>query len=206
MAVLRMTMKDQIYDELKKRIHCNMYSPGERINIDNIAREMEVSNSPVREAVNMLVKDGLLNTSVNAGSRVIELKPVDISELNQAIYMLLLGGYDICEAQGNLAVLEKQLCERLNAQKVLLQVNKLEDYINAAIYFDRAFLDVTGNSRLVNMYDSLADIFYLSVADRLRKKEVDHRYNMEEHLKLIDAVHNHDKSALVNTLKLHYHQ
>lgn len=206
MAVLKLTVKEQIYSELKTRIHNNTYSLGERINIDSLARELEVSNSPVREAVNMLVQDGLLETSPNTGPKVIELNEDDVAELNQAIYVLLVGGYDICLSLGKQDKLVELLNKRLATQKKLLKQNNQVEYIKTAMIFDRSFLDITENDKLIEMYNSLTDLFYLAVAERLRNDTLNHNDNLKEHYQILDAVKNNNRESLVKAMKHHYKQ
>jgi DNA-binding GntR family transcriptional regulator len=50
----------QVYHSIKQMIFQGIFQPGERIYEAKIAREFEVSRSPVREAVRALITDGLL--------------------------------------------------------------------------------------------------------------------------------------------------
>ena len=54
-------LKDKIYSALKSEIIFGRYKPGDEIHIVNIAAEMNISTAPVREALNMLQKDGLVS-------------------------------------------------------------------------------------------------------------------------------------------------
>lgn len=69
MAVL--TIRQQLYRTLKQRILDGVYPPGAHLNIDIIAKEQGVSNSPLREAMTLLVKDRLVENRPNAGMYVI---------------------------------------------------------------------------------------------------------------------------------------
>lgn len=59
-AINRVGLADQVYDAIEQRILDLEYGPGERLNIDQIARELEVSSTPVRDALNRMGADGLV--------------------------------------------------------------------------------------------------------------------------------------------------
>src|SRR3954452_4463078 len=56
----RSTLGDDIYDVLRARILEHSMQPGDRVNIDALARELEVSQTPIREALARLESDGLV--------------------------------------------------------------------------------------------------------------------------------------------------
>lgn len=67
----RITLKEQVYDFLKQEIISGKIKPGERLIEEKISKDLNVSRSPIREAVRMLEKDGLLNVHVSRGVTVI---------------------------------------------------------------------------------------------------------------------------------------
>lgn len=54
-------LKDRVYNALKTEIILGNLKPGERLNILSIANKMNISSAPIREALNMLSKDGLVD-------------------------------------------------------------------------------------------------------------------------------------------------
>ncbi len=54
-------IKDRVYNALKSEILLGNFKPGERLNILAIANKMNISSAPIREALNMLSKDGLVD-------------------------------------------------------------------------------------------------------------------------------------------------
>lgn len=54
-------IKDRVYNALKSEIILGHFKPGERLNILGIANKMNISSAPIREALNMLSKDGLVD-------------------------------------------------------------------------------------------------------------------------------------------------
>ncbi|QKW10298.1 GntR family transcriptional regulator [Streptomyces sp. NA04227] len=58
---------DLVYDHLRGAIADGHLHPGERLNMDELARTLGVSKIPIREAVKRLESDGLLTSRVHSG-------------------------------------------------------------------------------------------------------------------------------------------
>jgi DNA-binding GntR family transcriptional regulator len=66
----RSTLGDDVYETLKVLVLEHTLTPGDRINIDALARELAVSPTPVREALARLEADGLVRKRALAGYTV----------------------------------------------------------------------------------------------------------------------------------------
>lgn len=204
-VISKTTIKEQLYDELKQRILGQKYQPGDKLVIDSLARELTVSNTPIREALSMLESDGLVVTTPNSGIRVVELNAAAFHDVSQAVYVLLAGGYDLCLQLG----LEGELVELMRG-RMSLQLRALEKGNNikimqAAIAFDKSFIDVTGNKRLATMFDRQAELFFLAVAGRNREaRQIDE--NLREHRAMLQAVLDGDVAEMKELLARHYQQ
>lgn len=56
----RPMLADELYESIKSRLMDHLILPGERISIDGLARELEVSQTPIREALARLEADELV--------------------------------------------------------------------------------------------------------------------------------------------------
>ena len=63
----REKLSNQIYAVLKEMIADHRFLPGARLNIESIARELDVSRTPVWEAVRRLEQEGLVEDIHNRG-------------------------------------------------------------------------------------------------------------------------------------------
>ena len=63
----REKLSNQIYAVLKEMIADYRFQPGVRLNIESIARELDVSRTPVWEAVRRLEQEGLVEDIHNRG-------------------------------------------------------------------------------------------------------------------------------------------
>lgn len=58
----RYVLTDEIYKLVKQQILSHELSSGDHINIDQLARSLQVSNIPIREALSRLASDGFVET------------------------------------------------------------------------------------------------------------------------------------------------
>jgi len=56
----RSVLADQVYDILREGLMSRRFAPGEHLNLDHLARELHVSNTPVRQALARLESEGLV--------------------------------------------------------------------------------------------------------------------------------------------------
>lgn len=77
-----MNKSEKAYIYLKRKILNNQLKPGTGIKIDQIAGELSVSKSPVREAIRKLEAEGLVEVVHNTGAKI---KVIDINELEQIV-------------------------------------------------------------------------------------------------------------------------
>lgn len=61
---------DRAYDYIRKRILSGEYRPGQHLNAKALAGEIEVSATPVRDALRQLEADGLVTIHARQGARV----------------------------------------------------------------------------------------------------------------------------------------
>jgi DNA-binding GntR family transcriptional regulator len=69
-----------IYAALRERILANDIAPGTRLVMRDVANEYDASDIPVREALRMLERDGLVETTPYRGARVTALTAKEVEE------------------------------------------------------------------------------------------------------------------------------
>ncbi|MEV6299916.1 GntR family transcriptional regulator [Actinoplanes sp. NPDC051861] len=84
----RPTLGDDVYETLRSAVLEHILAPGDRVNIDALARELDVSPTPVREALARLESEGLLRKRPRAGYTVSPL--LTVAEFNDMFDMRLL--------------------------------------------------------------------------------------------------------------------
>jgi len=65
------TLADQVRENIKKRIISQELKPGSRLIVSHLAAGMGTSLTPIREALRLLVKDGLVEIIPHKGAQVV---------------------------------------------------------------------------------------------------------------------------------------
>ena len=92
-------MREQVYEILRDEICRGVYPPGTRLQEADLTEHLNVSRSPVREALRQLVSDGLLLEIPNKGVYVKEFTVKDIEEIFDL--RVLLESYSIFHSAGH---------------------------------------------------------------------------------------------------------
>lgn len=77
------TISEFVYDQLKDDILSGKHRPGERLVETNLAKELDVSRTPVREALSRLEIEGLITMTPHRGIFVTELSKKKIQDYYQ---------------------------------------------------------------------------------------------------------------------------
>jgi DNA-binding GntR family transcriptional regulator len=79
----RLSTKDYVYFEIKKRIIESVLKPDQSINEENLAAELEISRTPIREALQRLEIEELIIRQRNGRLRVAPITTQEVKEIFQ---------------------------------------------------------------------------------------------------------------------------
>ena len=85
MSLIYQSLKDHVYEYISNEIKNKKLNPNEKINEQAICNELNVSRTPVREALIQLSADGLLDITPRRGFRVKALSLKDAQDLYAVI-------------------------------------------------------------------------------------------------------------------------
>jgi DNA-binding GntR family transcriptional regulator len=74
-------LRNDVYDALRQAVVSGALSPGQRVNEAEIARQMQISRAPIREAIRQLEQEGLLESVPRRGTFVVALSRDDVEEV-----------------------------------------------------------------------------------------------------------------------------
>ncbi|MBI2219746.1 MAG: GntR family transcriptional regulator [Acidobacteria bacterium] len=204
MPVHRERASDAAYQSLLQAIMTQVFLPGERLNVLDLARSLNVSLTPVKEALNKLASEGLVEIRPRSGTFVTDISPEDVAEtfeLRAALEVVAgekamgrLNGDELDRLERMLAILERPMVtegdriahERTNSD------------------FHRYIVERSGNRRLIQLYESLnAHIKIARIhrshdrwASRLAEEKAEHR-------EIVDALKGRDAGRLRGALMQH---
>jgi DNA-binding GntR family transcriptional regulator len=80
-SIKPVTLRDQVFEEIQRAILERRLKPGDHIREQELTHSLEVSRTPVREALVLLERDGLVYISPNRGCFVRKFNERDIREI-----------------------------------------------------------------------------------------------------------------------------
>jgi DNA-binding GntR family transcriptional regulator len=195
---------DKAYDILKQRVVGGTYGPGAQLKEEHLARELEISRTPVRAALKRLVDDGLATADPNRGVRVAEWTEFDIEETFELRGMLEGHAAELAARRGG-----AELADRLDALNEEMDraiakggsaLPERLQVINSR--FHRAILETCGSPRLRSMLAGLIDMpivirshFISTLQDKVQ--------SLQHHRDLAAAVRAGDGELARQVMQLH---
>ncbi|MEM8496676.1 MAG: GntR family transcriptional regulator [Pseudomonadota bacterium] len=74
-------LRDQVYDAILTQLRNGVYAPGERVTEERVAEDLDVSRTPVREAISQLRRNGVLTARKGGGYVVPSLSVSEVAEI-----------------------------------------------------------------------------------------------------------------------------
>lgn len=105
---------DTAYELLKQRVIAGTYAPGAQLKEEHLARELDISRTPIRAALRRLVQDGLATADAGRGVRVSEWTEHDIQETYELRALLEGRAAELAARRGGLPLADQ--LDALNAR------------------------------------------------------------------------------------------
>lgn len=157
-VIQKRPLKEDIFNNLHEKVISGAYKPGDWLRQEDIATQLGVSMTPVREALDLLVSAGLAERVPYRGVRVRQMSTKDVVEAYGL--RLILEGIIAREAARNItpeqiAGLETTL-EQMKKHETLKDVS-LER--QSSREFHAAIAEATRNDLLVKLYEVVTNAF-----------------------------------------------
>jgi DNA-binding GntR family transcriptional regulator len=156
-APLTYSLPEQIAARLSERITAGTYAPGRRVMEQEVSAEFGVSRGPVREALRLLEKDGLVTILPRRGAQVTQLTIAEVREIFD-IRAALNGLRDrqIAEGPDRVQLLPEleQAVERL--AQLARRRGDADEYVETVFELNQLLNDSVPNRRLRAILSSLA--------------------------------------------------
>jgi DNA-binding GntR family transcriptional regulator len=156
-APLTQSLPEQIAARLSERIVSGTYTPGQRVMEQAVAEEFEVSRGPVREALRLLEKEGLVMILPRRGAQVTNPTIAEVHEIFD-IRAMLNGLRDRLIAESPqreqlVPVLEQEISRLAQTADA---PGAGDEYIEIVLRLNRLLTQTAGNRRLQAILGSLA--------------------------------------------------
>ena len=204
-AVSRSVLADQIYNALLQWLMDGRLQPGDRVSIDGMAREFNVSPTPVREALARLESTGMVAREAMRGYRVpplpTEKQIADLMDVRMTIEPRMAELACASRDDTFLEELEVAVAD-LRSTPSGPRFNDYRDYLEADERFHRLIATQCGNDYMLRAYDSLG-----GHVQRFRLFSglgvTDAEFAVAEHAHILDAIRAGDCKEAAQRMRAH---
>ena len=195
----RTPLSEQAFQIIRDRILRGTMVAGEKLKIDILQRDLEISSSPLREALNRLVAENLVIADERRGFRAAPVTVSDLMDLSAmrvvvepgALVASMKAGSDAWESQ---VVAAFYRLDRIEHRIGAGEMSRDDEWTSRHKEFHIALIAACGSERLVALCSRLFDQSerYRRLSLSLRQKP---RNAASEHKKLKDAALSRDPKA-----------
>lgn len=214
----RETLTKQVIDTLRRLIVTEPFHAGDQLPSErDLSESLSVSRTIIREALSVLVAEGVIVKKAGRGIFVAEgfrpeempTAPVtvdsgnyDLSALEEARAAVELGSVDLMVVR----IKKKQLkeLERINAEYAS-NLNAKKSTVKNDIDFHTVLIESTRNPILIEFIPLLTDFFRLSIYHRPRSMLHSSNRVVKEHDRIIKALYSKNAAATRTALRKHLH-
>jgi DNA-binding GntR family transcriptional regulator len=200
LLLVRSTTQESVVDRLRTLILNRHFRPGERLPQTQLAQELGVSRTPIREALHQLAAEGLVAISAYKGASVAEFSISDLREIYSVRIAL----------EGYAAFLAAQIITEEQLQALESLLGKMQAALNAEDYqtllaLNRKFhTGIYAAAKQDRLYDMI--INYLDMAEIYRRIFVslnNRRDELVKHQDVVTAMRNRDANLAEQLTRSH---
>lgn len=196
-----LSLGNQAYQKLKRIILERQISPGDKLNESELAQGLGISRTPVREAINRLEKEGLVETFPQRGAFVVQFSAKDVFELFLIRENL----------EGLAAYLAAERMDEKNRGKLESCVQGFEEpfsekdverYSREDFKFHQTIVSLSEARRLINLISSLHDhirMFRLTTVGLSGRMKT----SLAEHREIIESFRKNDPEECERKMRQH---
>ena len=189
MVIHKEVLRDKICDVLRGWILEGKLKPGERIVELTLARELNVSRAPFREALWLLARQGLVHLRAHHGAYVTELSERDIREIFEIRETLEIRAALRIRARGD-ARTRTALKAALAELEAACHARDLRRFSAADFHFHRTIWELADNRHLQEILNDLSTRFFGYELIRDLPHAAKFRFDLmaEEHRKMVKLI------------------
>lgn len=178
--------KEKVAAELRKAILSRQMKEGEVLSLDSVASQLNVSAMPVREAFQILARDGLIQLRKNKGAVVLGITETYIKEHYQLRAILESAAASLAAEPGvDVSEIESVYEEAVEA----LEEGDFRQYTDLNRAFHNEIWSAAGNQKMKNMISELWN--GLSMGSMVSEEDYA-KVSIKEHGSILKAIQEHD--------------
>src|SRR5699024_7626917 len=197
---------EMIASEIRLRIVDGTITPDTLLTENQIAKEFNVSRSPVRDAFKLLKQDQLINLE-RMGADVLPFNDNEKKELYDLRIMLESFAFNKIKASNHKQIV-KEMRKQLEMMKVAVKFEDAEAFTVHDMKFHEVTILASKHQYLKTFWNNLRTVMealiLLSMRERMNKKPEDFERIHHNHEVFIDAIADKDATILRNAFHLNF--
>jgi DNA-binding GntR family transcriptional regulator len=189
------SLADQAYGQLKEKIIQCELEPGQQIVQARLAEQTGIGQTPVREALQRLARDGFVQAIPRYGYIVSPITYKDVHEIFELRSIVESSAARLAAIRGSEGQLD-ELAHNASFTYIYKDRPSYAEFLRKNIEFHQKIAVASGNQRLVELITRLLDemtrIFHLGLDLRDSAEEM-----RDEHLALVKALHERNPEQAV---------
>lgn len=206
----KQSLTDATYQKLRNRILTGKFPPGTKLVVNDLAAEWKISNTPIKEALNRLLTEGLVAFEPRRGMRV--RRPLTVEEVREKYELRAIIEEHCCglavEAAekrpailDEMAVILKKTEGRLNDASRYIELYQLDSA------FHNCIVRHCGNADMMQLHEQLSTALatfgiQASQPHPLRRQQA----TLNEHKAILEALAQKNGDALRTSMRNHLHE
>ena len=176
--------------------------PGDTLWSDReIAARLNLSRTPIREAIQRLAAEGLVKVIPRRGTRVLPLRPDDVREIHQISKALELEAALILMSRADVDL--TPLRQAVDTMAAALGRDDRNAWAEADMRFHLSVVDLCGNKRLAGLYHQQRGLTDRARFFALHLRELPTR-STEEHRVMLEKLESRDAPGLERVYREHW--
>lgn len=206
-GVGRINLASQVYEWLLARIMHGNLPPDERLNIDQLARDLRVSVTPVRDALIRLSSQHLVQFESYKGYRVLpSLTEEQVAQLFEARMLIEVGA--VRAGIGRLETPQlRAMHEHIEAMRALTIRSPLDEFYAVMALdqdFHRTLVAAAGNAFVADMYEMLVPLIHINRLQNAKTSFFTQQARIaDEHAAIVAAYEQRDAAAAEECVRRH---
>lgn len=198
--VFRVVISEQIKEQLIEDIFYHKYKPGDKLVESALAKELNVSQTSIREALRSLVAMGFLKSVPFKGITVRSLSRKDMWE----VYTVRAALESLAATLAAKRITDSEIAELEKICEEMIQAGKAGDIPKRTrlnINFHQAVIRASGNKLILKLFDNLQFGSWSIMTGNL--STMDPVEIASRHWKLIDAIRSRDPERAGRVMREH---
>ena len=196
------SLVDRIYHDIQDKILYKVWPDGHQVLEQELAEELGVSRTPVREALVRLQRDGLIKVTPRHGMRVLPMLPIDVREIYEILSSLESLAVSLA-AERKPSAKEFEPLEQINQQmKTSHDASDIKGWAQADEVFHYHLVELSGNRILTDVHENFwvrAQRARLSMLSLMTPPA----RSTQEHTLLLEAIRNGDAALAKDRVEAH---